>query len=206
MFIRLPNIIKKYNLKIRGVIHVGAHWGEEVEIYRGNGFRNCAFIEPCKDAYEHLLKATAGYDWAKTFNVACGSKIFETEIHVETRNNGQSNSILKPANHLKYYPDIKFYGKETITVVPLDTLGLNDGKYNMLNMDVQGYELEVLKGATETIKNIDVVYTEVNSEEIYEDCAKVDELDAFLSDFKRCEEEWTDRGWGDAIYIRKTLL
>ena len=37
-----------------------------------------------------------------------------------------------------------------------------------INMDVQGYELEVLKGATKTLEQVDYVYCEVNRDEVYE--------------------------------------
>ena len=46
-------------------------------------------------------------------------------------------------------------------------------------MDVQGYELEVLKGATETLKHVDYVYCEVNRDEVYEGNAYVEEIDEF---------------------------
>jgi hypothetical protein len=70
-------------------------------------------------------------------------------------------------------------------------------------MDVQGFELEVLKGATETLKGIDYVYCEINRDEVYEGCAKIWELDAFLKDFTRVETSWAGGSWGDAIYIKK---
>ena len=34
MLLDFDNLIKKYNMNITGVIHVGAHIGQEYEIYR----------------------------------------------------------------------------------------------------------------------------------------------------------------------------
>jgi FkbM family methyltransferase len=139
----------------------------------------------------------------KLFNVAAGSRIFETEMNVEAVNKGQSNSILKPKGHLKQHPEIKFSGSEKVTVLPIDTLGLNPHLYNMMMLDCQGYELEILKGSTETLKHIDFIYTEVNRGDVYENCAKVWEIDEYLSDFDRVETaEWVG-DWSDAFYIRK---
>jgi hypothetical protein len=72
-------------------------------------------------------------------------------------------------------------------------------------MDVQGYELEVLKGAKKTLENVDYVYCEVNRDEVYEGNAYVEELDEFLSQYnmERVETSWEGQIWGDALYIRK---
>ena len=72
-------------------------------------------------------------------------------------------------------------------------------------MDVQGYELEVLKGSKETMKHVDYVYCEVNRDEVYENNAYVEELDAFLSDYglTRVETSWEGQIWGDALYIKE---
>jgi hypothetical protein len=47
--------------------------------------------------------------------------------------------------------------------------------------------------------------TEVNNDEVYKNCVKVDELDKFLSDygFERVETTWDGGTWGDAFYIKK---
>jgi hypothetical protein len=68
-------------------------------------------------------------------------------------------------------------------------------------MDVQGYELNVLKGAVETLKDIDYIWTEVNYEELYNTCALMEDLDAFLEPlgFKRMFNS-DYGGWGDAYY------
>ena len=127
-------------------------------------------------------------------------------MNTETVNSGQSNSILKPKTHLKQHPEIVFNGTERVTVMPLDILITDKANYNFLMMDCQGYELEVLKGATETLKGINYCYTEINKAELYEGCAKVWEIDQYLSDFQRVETAAWIGDWSDAFYIRKTLL
>jgi hypothetical protein len=77
-------------------------------------------------------------------------------------------------------------------------------EYNFINMDVQGYELEVMRGAMNTLDKIDYIISEVNKEELYENCVRVDRLDNFLSKFgfKRVETNWEGVTWGDALYIK----
>jgi hypothetical protein len=71
-------------------------------------------------------------------------------------------------------------------------------------MDVQGYELRVLKGGTKTLNNILALGTEVNIIELYEGCVLMDELDNFLAklNFSRVETNINEFGWGDALYIK----
>ena len=74
-------------------------------------------------------------------------------------------------------------------------------------MDVQGYELEVLKGAAELLADIDYIHAEINRVELYEGCVMVSDLDMFLQDFVRVNTEWwPGQDWGDAFYIRRNLL
>lgn len=74
----------------------------------------------------------------------------------------------------------------------------------MLSIDVQGYELEVIKGASETLATIDCIISEINRDEIYENCVQIDELDSYLNDigFTRAVTIWTAHDWGDALYVR----
>jgi hypothetical protein len=75
----------------------------------------------------------------------------------------------------------------------------------MMNIDVQGAELMVLQGATELLKHIDLIYTEVNIEEVYKGCCLMSDLDRFLEPFGfvRVTTKMTDWNWGDALYQKR---
>ena len=81
---------------------------------------------------------------------------------------------------------------------------LNTSEYNFLNIDVQGYELEVLKGATKTLENIEAMILEINRDEMYEGCPMVEEIDSFLREYNivRAVTHWQSESWGDGIYVR----
>lgn len=203
MLLNLHELIIKHSLKITGVIHAGGHFGEEYEDYIKAGISPIHFFEPCKDSFQVMrnrLNETACF----LHNVGLGAHHKTVALHKEQHNKGQSNSILAPAKHLEYYPDIVFKGTELIEIKTLDSFNILN--CNLLAMDVQGFELEVLKGAHETLKHIDYVYSEVNKEELYSGCAMVGELDNYLQDFKRVETKWTGNGWGDSLYIKTNLL
>ena len=89
-------------------------------------------------------------------------------------------------------------------MVRLDDIEINIKNYNLINLDVQGYELEVFKGAEETLKNIDYIISEINKDETYLGCAKINELEDFLSPygFKLVEQNWAGITWGDGFFIK----
>jgi FkbM family methyltransferase len=200
MLLDLVQLKNKYNLNIKGVIHVGAHFGQEFSTYEKLGVKDVMFFEPAPNTFE-VLKRHIG-DKAKLVNVALGNTIGEIEMNVETANNGQSSSILNPIIHLQQYPHITFNNKIKVPITKLDTFDLTG--YNFINIDVQGYELEVFKGASEKLNDIDYIMTEVNRAEVYENCAKVEELDSFLKEygFERVETTWDGITWGDAFYLK----
>jgi FkbM family methyltransferase len=202
MLISFKESIQKYDMHVRGIIHVGAHRGQEYSDYAAAGIKDVVFIEPCSKAFEALQLTFGGVPGVTLINSACGAEFAVANMYVEQANQGMSNSLLRPAKHLQQYPSIQFTETEEVEVHPLDELVPDASKYNMLVADVQGFELEVLKGATNTLKNIDYILLEVNRDEVYEGCAKVHQLDEFLTDFKRVETNWAGGSWGDGLYIR----
>jgi FkbM family methyltransferase len=208
MIIKLENIIQKYDLDITGVIHIGAHWGEEYIDYSKCGIHNMVFVEPIKSNYEMLIDWLPKSKDILTFNLALGDEVGSKEMFVEHYNKGQSCSMLAPGTHLKHYPNIKFDTKETVWVTKLDMLPIDRTLYNMINIDVEGYELEVFKGGLGTLSSIDIIYSEVSFEEVHIGCCRVEDLDAFLGEYGfvrvLTEEKYRYLGWGDALYLRKS--
>ena len=204
MMMNLENIVKKYNLQIEGVIHIGAHHGQEYKDYEKQGIQNMIFFEPTHDNFIQLMRNLPIKESILLFNIALGNEVGEKEMWVETANKGQSCSLLEPKIHLKQYPKIKFSKKEKVVIDKLDNISFDRTKFNMINADVQGYELEVFKGATETLKNIDIIYSEINFEEVYKGCCLVGDLDTFLGHygFVRVLTDAKPKTWGDALYLK----
>lgn len=205
MLIDLKKAVYKYGMQIRGCVHVGAHRAQEHPTYQGLGIKEIVYIEPCKEAFSILSGLFEQTPGVYLFNCACGAEEGQATMYTETANTGMSNSLLKPVKHLEQYPSIQFTGTEDVQVKTLDSLDFDRRKYNMLVADVQGFELEMLKGATETLKGIDYILLELNREEVYEKCAKVWDIDAFLKDYTRIETNWAGHSWGDGLYIKSNL-
>lgn len=204
MIIEIGDIIKKYNMNVSGVIHIGAHYGEEIPNYVKVGIQNIVLFEPLKENFEVLKKNILPYSNLniRKYQVALGNKNTTITMNLSS-NNLESSSILKPKQHLNLYPNITFDKTEEVELQKLDDY--NCINYNFINMDVQGYELEVLKGAENTLRHVDYVYCEVNCDEIYEGNAYIEQIDEFLSFYDMVRLEtfwWYDNGWGDAFYAK----
>lgn len=211
MLLDFKQLVKKYNLKFNKVIQVGAHWGQEYEDYVLCGAGVIVFVEPCKKAFQILEAKFGNNPIVVLFPVACGSPEDPEDMFMntgdETINKGMSNSLLKPAKHLQIHPEVEFTSREKVMVKTLDSIIPEDFDCDLLVLDVQGYEGNVLKGATKVLKNVKYVYTEVNKDEVYEGCTRVEELDGLLWEFDRVETgRWVGGSWTDALYIHRKLL
>ena len=209
MILDINKLVKEHNMNITGVIQIGAHYGQEYEEFCSYGATDFLMFEPIPSSFNVLKENVGDKDNVILENIALGpTKKDGCKMYVETANKGMSCSLMKPMLHLEQYPRIKFDSTIEVNQTSLDIYfnetDTNINKYNLINIDVQGYELEVFKGAVETLKTIDYIMTEVNRDEVYENCAKVDQLDAFLSEyqFKRVETVWAGGTWGDALYIK----
>lgn len=192
-------------MDIKGVIHIGAHYGEEIKEYVSNGIQNITVFEPLTNNFNILSERLQNINAdIQGYQVALGSEKGKAIMHISS-NESQSSSILKPKQHLELHPDVTFDGTEEVEVDILDNFEIRNA--NFINMDVQGYELEVLKGSKKTLENIDYVYCEVNRDEVYEGNAFVEEIDEYLASysFERVETKWPETyyTWGDALYIKK---
>ena len=205
MLIPLHQLIKKYNIKFKGILHVGAHECEELNDYEKYITRDKILwvealpgkFELCKNKYPNI-----------NIENAIVSDIVENVVF-KVSNNGQSSSILDFGLHSQYHPNVHFITTFNGTTSLLkDILPKYNINYNFLNFDIQGAELKALKGMEEYLHNVDYLYTEVNSDYVYKNCALVTELDEYLRQFGlvRIETSWTDYKWGDAFYIKHNLI
>lgn len=205
MLISFTNLYNKYKLNIKGIVHIGAHYGEEIQEYVDNGIQKITVFEPLSKNFDVLSQRLQNVNAdIEGYQVALGSKKGTATMFLSS-NEAQSSSILKPKQHLELHPDVSFDGTEEVEVSLLDEYDIGDS--NFINIDVQGYELEVFRGGKKTLENIDYVYCEVNRDEVYEGAPMVEELDEFLGTygFERVETHWPETyyTWGDALYIKK---
>ena len=208
MLIPITDILSKYKITCSSIAHFGAHHGQEVDSYLKNNFTEIHLFEPQLSCFS-VLKKKFGQNKAITLhNFALGSHT-ETSVLNLGSGDGQASSILKPGLHAELYPYIEFTESETIEIKRFDELGLSN--VGFLNIDIQGFELEALKGCEKFLGNrIHYIYTEVNRKHVYKNCALIQEIDEYLEKFDlvRVQTRWWNMltPWGDAFYIKRKRL
>lgn len=211
MILELKELVAQYGIAPRGVIHIGAHEGQEHQEYQELGFKKVLFIEANPKVYERLLQTVGDTPNVRTVNMAVSDQSGEVTLHVTSYD--ESSSILPLKRHKELYPLIEETSRLTVPSRTLDELlrelGENPSDYNLLNIDIQGAELLALQGGMGALRHIEAIYTEVNYQEMYEGCALIDQLDAFLGSngFRRVEESMAfDDAWGDALYLKEPIV
>lgn len=209
MLISLSLLINQFNLKIRGILHIGAHECEELSIYNQNGIEtnSIIWIEGNPDI---VKKTRSRYPDVKLIE-AIVSDIDDKVVTFNVSNNGQSSSILELGVHKRYHPTIyyvnKFEGKTRTVKSLYDEHKIPYDFANFLNIDIQGAELLALKGMGNLLEHFDYLYLEVNADYLYVNCALVDEIDKYLLNFgfNRVVTHMTKCKWGDALYIKNQI-
>ena len=100
------------------------------------------------------------------------------------------------------------------TIVAVDTVDnycIRNGikKIDVLNIDTQGYDLEVLIGASTMLnERVDIIITELNFVHLYEGAATFDQIYKFLADrnfllvgFYNTRRVGKRLGWTDGLFI-----
>ena len=206
------------DITLTGVIHVGAHRGEEVNEYEDLGAKQVIWVEANPDVFEEMRVALTNAESAiesHAFQYAAS-----TEDHATVKFNryyGPDAGYLRGnkgcSSLLKAEGRFEAWYKDTIEVetITIDTLlEENDFKvedFQLLNMDVQGAELMVLKGSEKVLDNVRWVTTEATWEDPdYIDNVMYDELKSFLESKGFVETQIVPHAenWGDVLFVKET--
>lgn len=197
------SIIEKYGITPKGVVHVGMHKAEEYPMYKHFGIQDILFIEANKQLIEQW---TPNDPTCTVVHAAVSDKVEDVEFFIS--NNDHCSSLLEMQEHLNIYPGYCHIGKVKMTTTTLDNIlwGSDYSKWNIMNLDIQGAELQAMQGLTNW-DELDVVITEVNFIHMYKGCALIADIDNFLSSkgMTRVITHPYD-GWGDAVYIKNKFI
>ena len=205
-----------------GIVHVGADVGQEVPQYFSYGFEKIILIEANPERYQILLSKFGDDPRIRIFNYAICDKRGTVDFHIHTSRSGST----EPASILpmKRFKEIvkTLHTAKTIQVpaITLDVLfeenHMSFGAYNFLNIDIQGAELLAFRGAKKLLSSVDVVVSEVNVVEMYEDGALEGDLVKFLDsqgfDKKHAvyhtlyDENATFPAWGEGLFVKRPKM
>jgi len=211
MMLPFQDLISRYNLKINGVLHLGANEGQERFLYNDLIDGEILWVEAIPFVFDKLKENIESFK-KQTAIKACVSDVDgKVVVFNISDNEAQSSSMLEFGVHEQIHPNVHFIDCITLTTIRLDTLfnllERDISKINFLNLDLQGAELLALKGMGKLINQFDYVLTEINAVHTYKNCALVGEIDEFLNEFTRVETgELVGGAWSDALYIKSSLL
>jgi FkbM family methyltransferase len=198
-------VLKKYNITVRGALHIGAHECEEIDFYKyiGLTLNDVVWIDAI---HSNVFKAKKR-GIPNVYNAIITDKD-DMEVEFNVSNNVASSSILElNTPHNISHPEVVYVNKFSEQSITVDSFfkrnELDPTKYNLWNIDIQGAELLALKGGVESLKHVDIIYVEVNEKEMYKGCPLVGDIDTFLLSvgFTRVFTDISSFGWGDAMYV-----
>jgi FkbM family methyltransferase len=206
MLIPLHDLVQKYKIQFKGILHVGAHECEELSDYlRYVNINKILWVEAIP---EKVALCRQNHPDIRIETAIVSNVVENVRFHISS--NGQSSSMLDLGLHSHYYPEITYtHDFESETKCLRDVLRpYDDIEFNFVNLDIQGAELKALQGMEEYLSRVEYIYTEVNRDYVYENCSLVGEMDEYLVQFGlyRVETGWTDCQWGDAFYIRQDVF
>lgn len=203
-------LLSKYGIKPKGIIHIGAHHAEEGNEYFKFGTNRILWIEGNPELIPLIKKNIEAWEGNILIN-ALLADVEENEVQFRVTNSTMSSSILNLGTHKNQYPEIKVEKELLINTQRFDKLverqNINMDDYDFVNIDIQGAELLALKGFGNYLHKINYIYTEINIDYLYRGCPLLDDIDSFLlmNGFKRVELSLMYKSWGDAFYIRSQL-
>lgn len=174
-----------------GIIHVGAHRGEEVDSYLAWGLKPVLCFEP-----QQLNRPEWQGGDVRFVPLALGDRTGTMELrvprhlHDSRQRDTQSASALPlidwRACDIGWTPPTD-YDIERVSVFRFDewanVTGLDVGVYDHLAIDVQGMELQVLRGFGVALNLMNEVIVECSEEPIYEGGASAGEVRDHLAGF-----------------------
>lgn len=214
MLITMDRLRAEYGVSPKRVLHVGAHLGEEAADYAASGVRDVLWVEANPELMAGLRAHLAAFPGQAALQAAVSDADGEPAVlHVAQSATAalpsMCSSLLPPKAQLRIYPFFDYSKTIALETVTLDTLlareGLDPGGWDLLNLDVEGGELRVLRGAPRALAGAAWVFTEVNHAERFAGGALLPEMDTFLHarGFVRLRlQDFPDGTWGEALYGR----
>jgi FkbM family methyltransferase len=212
MDLDLETIQSVYGVAPGPVIHAGASLVQERSKYKSSGFEPVIWVEALPDIVERAKGLLVDYPrqdilLATLFDI--DDKIIDFN---RASNEGQSSSILRMGIHKIIHSDVSEEVTERYLSKKLDTL-ISEYQFfedfSLLVFDLQGAELQALKGSVTCLSKTKAVWIEVSTIKLYRRQALFKEVSKFLNErgFELVAHDLTDKNFmGDALFIKRNIV
>lgn len=163
------------------IVDVGAHFGESSALF-SEIFPEAAISAFEPDPVSYRVLVSRHLSRVRAFNVALGSADGSRVLNLNA--DSGTNSFF-PANSMGLRYLAQKMAVRSSVEVPIRTLDdfreeLGLSTIDLLKVDVQGYELEVLRGATRSLKDVRALQIECNFIPQYKGSSTFSDVDLFL--------------------------
>lgn len=199
----------EFELAPGAVVHAGASYCQEAVIYQHSGFEPVFWIEALADVALHGARNLSDFPNQKIFCETLYSVDNHQITFNRTSNEAQSSSIFDLKLHKVVHQSVLFESREIHTTITLDGFLKSNypvGRISLLVLDLQGAELEALKGLTENFHRVDAIFTEVSNYRMYKHQPLFGDVHKYLLSLGFCLVAHDMHGvtfMGDALYVRQ---
>lgn len=203
------NYIKKFLPKRPVIIDAGAHIGaDSIEMSRLYKNSKIHAFEPVPSVFKNLEHNIRKCKNVIAYNVALSNKNGEQELYISSGASDASSSLLKPQTHLDDHPDVFFNEKVVVKTITLDLWAKQNNikSVDFLWLDLQGFELAVLKASKIIFPTVHIVHMEINTKPTYEGISLYPETKLWMEgNGFYVDKEAIPKGWdmGNVLFIRK---
>jgi FkbM family methyltransferase len=201
-------------LAVDVLFDVGANAGQYASAIRNWGYKGqIVSFEPVAAAFRELEVAAQNDPRWAVRHIGLGERGGEAEINVSAGT--QASSVLPMAErHVDLFPQERYVGTERIRIETLDSASaefLEPSACVAVKLDVQGYEMNVLRGGAELLRRASMVESEMDFVELYNGQAGFEQLVDILYEaglrLASLEPGHVDTQtgalvWGDGIFVR----
>lgn len=200
-------VAKLYGPGLKTIFEVGAHIGTDTaHLAKIPGSTVHAFEPDPRNELPALANVVRN-------RVAVGAADGEAEFTPSAKRGAWdwtcSGSLRKPKEHLKSWPDVTFGEPIKVQVVTLDSYCRKHGVgvVDFVWADVQGAEVDMIKGGAETLKRTRYLYTEFSWKELYEGQVNLEGILALLGPAWRLVQTFpTTEDYADALLENTEML
>lgn len=169
-------------IKCRTIVDVGANRGQFALVAR-RCFPKATILsfEPLPKPANRYRRVFAGDERVRLNEVAVGPKTGKATIHISARDDSSSMLPITVLQN-QLFPGTSETRQETVRLEPLREFVQPEEiePPALLKIDVQGYELETLKGCESLLDRFAYIYVECSFVELYAGQASVSEVIDFL--------------------------
>lgn len=178
------DFILRFGLLSDYLIDIGANRGNFTDhFFRSTKSNRALLVEPIPNLANSLRTKYSNNKEVIIIEKALSDEKRKSNFYV-ANNDGQSSSLSDIGErHLMASPDTTIVNSFELESQTLDNITLNnDYKKIFLKIDVQGHELAVLKGATETLNKVIAIHIEVSNQHLYSNDTLGFQVWSFLND------------------------